>query len=139
MDLVTGAVYGVLAGDAELVGLLGTYHGEPAVFTTDPAPGDAPERCIVTAGNLSDAPWDTKTSRGRDIRRDVRCYDAAGGSAVVVEAMAERVRELFHRQPLPLPGYRTLLAECTGPLAADEPDAYGRIVTCHWIMEQTED
>ena len=134
MNALTQALYSRLAGDGALVALVNTYRGQPAIFTTDPAPGDAELPYIVSAGNFSDAPFDTKTVLGRDIRRDVRCYAAADGSAVTVEAMAERARELLHRQPLAVDGFGVFLAECTGPIAADEPDAYGRIVTVRLIM-----
>lgn len=134
---VTQALYSRLAGDGALVALLAGYRGGPAVFTVDPAPEDAELPYIVSAGNISDAPFDTKTVLGRDIRRDVRCYAAADGSAVTVEAMAERVRELLHRQPLAVDGFGVFLAECTGPIAADEPDAYGRIVTVRFIMMES--
>ena len=56
MSILTGAIYDVLAGDATLAGLLATYGGNPAVFTTDPAPGDATLPYIVTAGEFSQAP-----------------------------------------------------------------------------------
>jgi len=44
------------------------------------------------------------------------------------------VRALLHRQPLDVEGFGVFLAECTGPIVADEPDAYGRIVTVRFIM-----
>jgi len=134
MNLVTQALYERLAGDATLTALLATYRGEPAIFTTDPAPGDAELPYIVSAGHVAVAPFDTKVDRGRQIWRDVRCYAAADGSAVTVEALAERVWALLHRQPLDVEGFGVFLAQCSGPIAADEPDAYGRIVTVRIIM-----
>jgi hypothetical protein len=134
--MLTSALYQVLAGDGPLAGLLSSYGGRPAVFTTDPAPGDAEFPYIVSAGQFADAPFDTKNTRGRTVRRDVRCYDAAGGSAVTVEAIAERVRALLHRQPIVLTGFAWLWGECSGPISADEPDAYGRIVTVTMTVEE---
>lgn len=128
MDL-TGPLHERLAGDAELVTLLADYRGEPAVFTVDPAPGDASLPYIVAAGHVVDNPWDTKTTRGRQVWRDVRCYAPATGSAVVVEAIAERVRELLHKHRLEVEGHVTYLAEVAGPIVADETEAYGRILT----------
>jgi len=55
---------------------------------------------------------------------------------VTVEAIAERVRALLHRQPLTIPGFAGLMAECSGPIGADEPDAYGRIVTVRMTVEE---
>lgn len=137
MSAITDAIHDLLSGDATLAGLLNTYGGEPAIFTVDPAPGDATLPYIVTAGEVSQAPFDTKTTRGRTILRDVRCYDAADGSAVAVEAIAERVRALLHRQTITVAGYTWLLSECTGPIVADERDAYGRIVTVRTILEES--
>jgi hypothetical protein len=125
-----------LALDATLAGMLATYDGQPAVFTTDPAPGDAALPYIVSAGEIVDTPFDTKTTRGRQLWRDVRCYDHASGSAAEIDAMAERVRALFHRQALVIPGFVWIWAECTGPIAADEQDAYGRIVTVKLTIEE---
>lgn len=126
---LTAAIYDLLSGDAALAALLADYNGSPAVFTTDPAPGDAVKPYVVTAGHVVDLPFDTKTTIGREIQRDVRCYADANGSAVEVEAVAERVRELLHRQELAVGGYRWLLSSVTGPVAADERDVYARVLT----------
>ena len=134
--MITLAMYDRLAGDATLAGLLNTYDGAPAVFTTDPAPGNALLPYIVTAGDVSNAPFDTKTSRGNTIFRDVRCYDSVTGSAARVEQIAQRVRALFHRQALVIAGFVWIWAECSGPVAADEDDAYGRIVSVKMTIEE---
>ena len=134
MSALTAAFYDLLATDPTLIGLLATYGGVPAVFTTDPAPEDALLPYIVTAGEVSTAPFDTKTTLGREIRRDVRCYTEANGDAQDVEEMAERVRELFHRQPLVVDGFGVWVAECRGPIVADEDTAYGRVVTVRLLM-----
>jgi hypothetical protein len=89
---------------------------------------------IITAGAVAQTAADTKTTLGREVVRDVRCYTAASGSAQVVEAMAERVRELLHRQALTIAGFVWVLAECSGPMAADEQDAYGRVVTVRMVV-----
>lgn len=136
MSVLTHAIYNVLAGDATLTGLLNTYDGEPAIFTTDPAPGDAAMPYIVTAGEVAQEPWDTKTTRGRIATRDVRCYTAESGSAQVVESMAERVYALFHRQEIAITDYEWVMCECSGPTAADEQEAYGRIVTIRMTVQE---
>jgi len=133
---VTEAIYDALAGDATLVAMLTTYGGEPAIFTTDPAPGDAELPYIVSAGEVAQTPFDTKTTRGRVAIRDVRCYTDATGSAVAVEAIAERVRALLHRQTLAISDFECVIADCSGPVAADGQDAYGRIVTVRLTMEE---
>lgn len=137
-DAVTAAIYERLTEDATLVGLLATYGGAPAVFTADPAPGDATLPYIVSAGQVSDVAFDTKTTRGRDVQRDVRCYAEIGGSVATIEAIAERVRELLHRHALVVDGYETWIAQCSGPIQADEEAAYGRVVTVRLVMVERD-
>ena len=134
---LTAAVYDRLSGDATLAGLLAAYGGGPAVFTVDPAPGNASLPYIVSAGEVAQSPFEAKNAAGREVIRDVRCYAAATGSAVTVEAIAERVRALFHRYELLVDEFETLVAEASGPVSADEDDAYGRIVTIRWILMET--
>ena len=133
---LTESFHDLMAGDPTLVAMLATYKGAPAVFTTDPVPGDALLPYIVTAGEVVDTPFDTKTSRGRTAWRDVRCYDNANGSAAQVELMAERVRALFHRQAISITDFEWIWGECSGPIVADEQDAYGRIVTVKLTIEE---
>ena len=133
---LTEAMHARMVGDPTLVTMLALYKGEPAVFTTDPAPGDALLPYIVSAGEVVDTPFDTKTTRGRTVWRDVRCYDNAGGSAVAVELMAERVRALFHRQAVLITDFAWVWGECSGPVAADELLAYGRVVTVKLTIEE---
>ena len=136
MSAVTEAIYDALAGDATLTALLTTYGGEPAIFTIDPAPGDAVLPYIVSAGEVAQTPWDTKTTRGWMAMRDLRCYTDVTGSAVLVEAIAERARVLLHRQTLTILGFVCVIADCSGPVAADGQDAYGRIVSVRLTMEE---
>ena len=136
MSILTQAIYDRLRTDPALVAMISTYRGEPAVFTTDPAPGDAVMPLIVTAGEVTQTPWDTKDTRGRQIYRDVRCYTAADGSAMLVEAMAERVRALLHRYELTIAGYRVIVAEVSGPTVADEQNAYARILSVRLVVEE---
>ena len=129
MSILTTALYDQLANDATLISMLGEYQGLPCIFTTDPAPGDAPLPYIVSAGEVTQAPWDTKTTRGRVLIRDVRCYASASGSPVVIEAIAERARALLHRQSLSINGFAWLISDVGGPIVADERDFYGRILS----------
>lgn len=134
MSALTAAIHARLSADPVLVGLLATYRSQPAVFTVDPAPGDAHLPYIVSAGEVSTRPFDTKNSRGREIYRDVRCYTDATGSAVAVEAIAEQVRVLLHRYILSVDGFEVIVAECMGPVVANEAKAYGRILTLRLMM-----
>lgn len=136
MSILTSAIYDQLAGDGTLTALLAAYEGNPAIFTSDPAPGDAALPYIVTAGEVTQTPWDTKTTEGRMIIRDVRCYAAAEGSTVTVEAIAERVRALLHRQSFAIDGYRVIVSEVTGPIGADDRDVYGRVLSLNLTVQK---
>lgn len=137
MSAITAAIVSVLTSDDTLTALLATYNGEPAVFSTDPPPIDAALPYIVTAGDIVAAPYDSKTSRGRDMRRDVRCYTDANGSAVTVEDIAERVHALLHRQAIPVVGMTTVIADANPPVAGPAEDrAYGRIVSVRLVVEE---
>lgn len=130
---LTAAIYDRLVTDATLAAMLATYGEDVAIFTTDPTPGDAELPYIVSAGEVAARSFDTKTTRGREVWRDIRCYAPATGSAVLVEQIAERVRALLHRHALVVAGHETWVAEVSGPIAADEEDAYGRVVTVRLI------
>ncbi len=136
MSILTAAIYDKLAGDATLTAMLAIYKGLPAIFTTDPAPGDTGLPYIVSAGEVTQAPADTKTTQGRSLIRDVRCYAKADGSAVVIESIAERVYELLHRKSLPINGYQWVISNCGGPIVADEKDFYGRIISVSLLAQK---
>lgn len=137
MSQITQAIYDRMAEDTGVGGLtsmLATYEEEPAIFTVDPVPKNADLPYIVSAGDVAASPWDTKDKQGREVWRDVRCYASANDSAMAIEAIAERVRWLFHRRPLVVAGQECIVAECSGPVSADESDAYGRIITVRLMM-----
>lgn len=129
---LTKTHYDVLTGDATLVAMLATYKTKPAVFTTDPPPSDAVLPYIITAGELTTVPFDTKDQQGEEYWRDVRCYTARTGSEKRVDEIASRVKDLLHRQPLVVDGAVVMVSEVTGPRRGpEEDDAYSRIVTHH--------
>lgn len=129
MSILTATLYDVMASDGALVALLASYKGLPGVFAIDPVPGDAALPYVVTAGEVSQLPWDTKQCRGREIIRDIRAYAEADGNNIPIEAIAERVRALFHRRALTIQGYTWLISSVNGPIAADEDGYYGRVVS----------
>jgi hypothetical protein len=136
---LTTAFVARLKTDATLLALLAKYPAggaDPAVFSFDPVPEDAALPYIVTAGEFAVTPQDTKTTRRRDAFRDVRVYADAAGSAVTVEAIQKRVRELFHRFPLVVTGFTTVIARASGATIVDEKDVYGRVVTVRLTLEE---
>lgn len=134
MGVFSKAFYDRLAGDATLADLLSIYKGLPAVFTVIPIPDDAELPYIVTEGEVAVTPFDTKTSNGRELIRDIRCYAPAEGSASKIETIAERVRTLFHNHALSINGFdNAMLCEASGPVNVPEENVYGRIVTIRLI------
>lgn len=140
MNVLTAAFYQRLVGDDELADLITEYPdgtGVPAVFTDDRVPQDAVLPYVVTAGETANEPADTKNSEGRRPFRDIYCY-APHQSTKLVEDIAERVRELFHRHMLEVDGYDTVIANAHGPvrLSADDYDA--RLVSVRLRLEREE-
>jgi len=137
MSAISKGFYDTMANDSTLTDLLTVFNGEPAIFTTIPVPAGATLPWIITEGEVSVIPDDTKNSEGREIIRDIRCYDHAGGSAVRVETIAERVRYLFHHQTIAIAGFDNPISIVTGPTTFDEDDTYGRIVTVRLNLQET--
>jgi hypothetical protein len=116
---ITQAVYERLASDAALASMLASFEGKPTIFTYEPVPGDAPLPYIVASGDVMGrvrVPESTKLTYGARVMRDIRIFAEASGSMVEVEAIAERVWELFEKAELFVPGW-TQVVRCR----ADRP------------------
>ena len=72
---LTVAVAEMLKADPTVSSIVSEYAGVPAVFTVAPYPEGAVMPMIITEGNVTDTPGDTKTTIGHDITRDIRIYD----------------------------------------------------------------
>jgi len=119
MNALTQAIYSTLAADSALSAMLASYGGGPAIITADPVPYDVPRPYVVTAQPLNDQPFDGKnTVLGHTIRQDVRVVADATGSSQQIEAIAERVRALLHRQALAVAGFTMIVSDVSGPVAA---------------------
>lgn len=139
-DIWSQALYDALTGDADIMEAIGTYDGAPAVFTSTPIPGDAPDLFIVSPANVRATPRETKTTRGRQIDRYVYVYGKETGSEADVEAVAEMIAQLFHRDPgaLSITGRSVYIASVSGPVAAPTAeDMYGRLVIVTINTEET--
>lgn len=136
MSVFTQAIFNRLIADTSLTSKVAVYKGHPAVFTIDPVPANAVLPYVVVSGPTSDVPFDTKTTEGREMLVDVRCYTDDNGSKALVEEIAERVRELFHRQKIEVTGYDNLITICNGPIFMSEDGAYGMIVTIRFKLER---
>jgi hypothetical protein len=130
MGAISQAIYNRLSGDATLTALLSTYRTSPAIFTSAQVPEDVSLPFIVSRGSLSDEPFESKDMRGRQIMRDIYCYARGESSTVAIETISERVRTLFHRQPLTVTGYTNIIAIAHGPtVMQDEDHIIGHAVT----------
>lgn len=130
----------VLIADDTLVDLLAEYtppddgEPEPAIFSTDPVPEDASLPFIVLSGVVADEENDLKGFiGGRDVSFDIRCYTERSGSVVLVDQIAERIREVLHRASVPVAGLEHVDTRVSGPLAIDEPESYGRVLTARLL------
>lgn len=133
MDALTAAVYARLSGSTQLAGLLAVYENGPAVFTDDRVPGDAVKPYVVSSGNVADEPWDTKTNRGRRVTRDVGVY-ADHRDTKTVEAAAETVHRLFHRQALSVDGWHNVTTRVSGPIRLSADDYDARVLTVRFLF-----
>jgi hypothetical protein len=146
MSDITKGLYDRLSADATLQGLLSTFDGGAAVFSTHPIPDDATLPYVTITG-LAETPFESKplypggvvlgdVTTGRDVSYDIGCYTDDTGSAVAVEAIKERVRALLHRHILTIANFTTIVADVSGTVQADEDGVFGRIVTIRLIVEE---
>lgn len=121
-----------LRADAGVTAILSTlYQSVVPIFRTR-APEDAALPYAVVRGPISQVPDDTQQTNAREELYDVGCYVArTGGAATAADALGEAVWAALHAQTLASlgapPDFVYLLA--TGPIAVDEEDSLGRIVS----------
>jgi hypothetical protein len=144
VSAITQAIYTRMIADATLIGLLGSYGGAPSVHTQRPLPPGfdiaAHGPYILSVGEVTAVPGpnDVKNARGRELIRDIHCFADLAVDSAVVEAIAERVRFLFHRQTsVAVSGYAIVVAEASGPITLDEEDAHGRVVSVRWALQES--
>lgn len=135
--MISKAVMDKLRQDSILVDLLSVGDtGKPSVYLQGPPPGTVRFPFIISPGNVADAPFDTKTSQGRDIQRDIAAYDHADNGVAAVEAIAERIRAIFHYTSVSVEGWGTVLTEViSGPIANDGERTVGRLLTVRFVLE----
>jgi hypothetical protein len=137
------AIFSVLSADAELVSLLSSYDpagagaAGPAIFV-EPVPETAVAPFVVLIGWLDEDPVldDNSDDLGSEVAYGLRCLAPQGGSTILVERIAERVRELLHRQPLAVDGYVTVQVRISGPVVADEIDLLGRALVARVLLDE---
>lgn len=96
-DNVQRAVYSVLSGDAELMAL--ATGGIYADLTQPPDAGDASAFPYISFGRGVTTPWDHKTAFGGQLSIQLDAWSRSN-NYLEVKAIAARVHELLHHQPL---------------------------------------
>ena len=134
MKVVDDGIFDRLSSSAELLALLSTYAGAPAIITTTPVPpGVVPPFIVVPSTPMDQTGgWETKNSAGRQWRRDIFLYMRNKGDSSVADDGAELIRDLFHRKHglLTIAGFDVMVCEATGPIEAPTDDTmFGRVVT----------
>ena len=130
MRALSTAIYSRLNGDATLAALLGVTSTVPSIFAKRPVPTGAGYPLIIAATVVSDVDQDMINASIRQISRDIAVYGMLATHFDKVVDAAERVRALFHRQPLASTGWRAIDVIAAGPIDAPaEPQEVGRIVT----------
>jgi uncharacterized protein DUF3168 len=136
MNALTQAIFSTLVADSTLTGMVAAYAGGPAIITADPVPYDVPRPYVVTAQPLHDEPFDGKNvTLGHTIRQDLRVVADATGSSQLIDAIAERIRALLHRQSLTVTGYTMIVADVSGPVAApSDPRIMMLVLTVRFVL-----
>jgi hypothetical protein len=113
---------------------LSTILSVPAIFTRRPIPEMARPPYVIVGGPVTDEPWDTKTTVGREILTDIFVYAEETGDESLVEEIAEAAREAIHRKPVAAVGYGVLVQRVSGPLEAPASGLYGRVISVRTQM-----
>lgn len=137
MSAFTAGIFNKLNTDTTLIGLLNTYNTNPAIFTGDKVPNNADLPYITISGNITGDAADTKTTEGRDVVRDIGCWDAESSSVLTVETIAERVHDLCHRATFTFTGHTNWSSEASPPISTPpEEGVFGRIITIRIRTEE---
>lgn len=119
MSVFNQGIYERLAGDATLTAMLSVYEGAPSILLVRPVPTDIEFPYVTADEDIAVSPYDTKTSRGREINRSIKAFTSADSvSRVRNDEIIERIRFLFHRQPdaIHIDGFVCMIANVTnGP------------------------
>lgn len=128
--LVKQAIVGRLLADPDLVAGLSTYEGLPAVFASRTVPVSA-ELPWVHVRPVAQTADDDLVEHGLIFLTDLGVFATDPGSTDTADALAGRVRTLFHHQPLPTSAGSVVAVQASQVLdTPDEPlGVVGRIVS----------
>lgn len=144
MSWTTKAFIDRMTGDPTLVSLVASYNNRPAIFGFEDVPATVTPY-IVTAGDVSNVAALYKGVTMRQIVRHIRCYDVTKNGVVKIEAIADRIADLFRSDLLGVneelfPTISTArIINCVsyGPLLAPtDATMNGRLVQVHILAQE---
>lgn len=126
----------------DITDMLGTYKGEPSVFTRRPLPSEATYPMVAVSPNIARGDADALTTRRPIVMRDLIVYGYSIRETAElgqvdqyreVEQIAEMLYQGFHRNKdyLFVDGYHVIDVVATGPIPAPVENVrlIGRVVT----------
>lgn len=117
--IVIPAVFDLLVQDTTLTAQLGSYQNAPCVFN-NLLPEDAPRPYVWISAYLRNRRWGSKLERGREVSLEVWCAADNDGSTVVIDAIADRLLQIFEHQEISLGSIGTLVTtEVLGPVGLE--------------------
>ncbi|WEX10281.1 hypothetical protein [Chelativorans sp. AA-79] len=132
LDVLPGLRAAILAVP-EITSRLAPYNGSFSVHTRRPVPDNAPFPMIVIGPTIARTDDDGLSDFRPTAVIDINTYGPQPDRYRDVEAVAERIYGLFHRQAsaLEVDGYAVTDIRCTGPSPApvDDESRVGRRVT----------
>jgi hypothetical protein len=122
--VIDEAVSGVLAADPELVAMLGTFNGGPAIFVHDRVP-DSFEHGGMAYVVMRDGDFGGPLDGDGDFftpQVEIHVIGASDGDAADVEAAAMRIQDLLRGADIAPSGYVPGGVGVRGPTAVDTDD-----------------
>lgn len=129
---LSGPIYVALTNTSGLLDGVAIYAGAPAVFTERPVPDECGYPLVIAAGDVTHGDQDFIDDPLRVFVRDIAVYGKNTKDYRTVEAVALRIRDLFHRnrESLVVSGWNVVDVVCQGPIVAptDDDHSVGRLV-----------
>lgn len=112
-----------IIADAAIVAKLGTYQGAPSVHTRRPVPVDAGYPMVTVGPIITRSDEDGINSFRPVVVIDINVYGEAAAHYRDVEAVADMIYAMFHRQrAISVAGYSVTQITASGPSPAPADD-----------------
>jgi len=136
------AIYDAIKNDATVTDDLATYDfgsgNEPAIFTTQPPPPDAPAPLVVlvqTGGNLIGR---DRSTRGGEFEIDVFVWGNRGESEKTINDLAMNLWRALDRVNLTVSGYDPVYCLAEPPERAPDTEGYpGYLIRTRALIRET--